>query len=48
MSPGYFLYQSGTHPEDDHIGHKISQNVKEIMPVNLNNNIDGRSAPVGL
>ena len=48
MSPGYYLYQSGTHPEDDQIGHEILQNVKDIMPVNLNEKIDGRSAQVGI
>jgi hypothetical protein len=48
VSPGYYLYQSGTHPEDDHIGHEILLNVKNIMPINLNDEIDGRSAQVGI
>jgi hypothetical protein len=48
ISPGYYLYQSGTHPEDDHIGHEILLNVKNIMPINLNDEIDGRSAQVGI
>jgi protein MpaA len=48
MSPGYYLYQSGSNPEDNQIGHKILQNVKDIMPINLNNEIDGRSAQAGI
>lgn len=48
MSPGYYLYQSGTHPEDDPIGHEILRNVKDIMPINLNDEIDGRSAQAGI
>ena len=48
MSPGYYLYQSGTHPEDDHIGNEILQNVKSIMPINLNDEIDGRPAQMGI
>ena len=48
MSPGYYLYQSGTHPEDDQIGNEILLNVKNIMPINLNDEIDGRSAQMGI
>jgi protein MpaA len=48
MSPGYYLYQSGTHPEDDQLGQEILQNLKEIMPINLNDEIDGRSAQAGI
>jgi hypothetical protein len=48
MSPGYYLYQSGTHPEDDHIGREILLKVKNIMPVNLSDKIDGRSAQMGI
>ena len=48
MSDGYYLYQSGTQPEDDHIGHEILLNVKNIMPINLNDEIDGRSAQMGI
>jgi murein peptide amidase A len=44
MSPGYYLYQSGTHPEDNHIGNEILLKVKSIMPINLNDEIDSRSA----
>jgi hypothetical protein len=48
MSPVYYLYQSGTHPEDDQIGHEILRNVINIMPINLNDKIDIRSAQVGI
>ena len=48
MSPGYYLYQSGTNPEDNHIGNEILLNVKNIMPINLNDEIDGRSAQMGI
>ncbi|MBC8288456.1 MAG: M14 family metallocarboxypeptidase [Nitrospinae bacterium] len=48
MSPGYYLYQQGTHQEDDHLGKKILQDVKDIMPINLNGEIDGRSAQAGI
>ncbi len=42
MSPGHYLYQKGTHPEDDHLGKKIPRTVKDIMRINLNGEIDGR------
>lgn len=48
MSRGYYLYQQGTHPEDDHLGRKILRAVKDIMPINLNGEIDGRSAKAGI
>ena len=48
MSPGYYLYQSGTHPEDDDIGNEILLNVKSIMPINLNDEIDDRPAQGGI
>ena len=48
MSPGYYLYQKGTHPEDEYLGTKILQAVKEIMPINLNSEIDGGSAQGGI
>lgn len=48
MSSGYYLYQKGTHPEDDHLGGKILQDVKNIMPINLEDEIDGRSAQAGI
>jgi murein peptide amidase A len=48
MSPGYYLYQSGTHPEDDQIANEILLNVKSIMPINLNDEIDGRPAQWGI
>jgi murein peptide amidase A len=48
MSSGYYLYQTGTHPEDDQLGQEILQQVKDIMPINLNDEIDGRSAKAGI
>ncbi len=48
MSPGYYLYQKGIHPEDDHLGEKILRTVKDVMPINLNGEIDGRSAEDGI
>jgi murein peptide amidase A len=48
MSPGYYLYQKGTHPEDDYLGEKILQTVKDIMPINLDDEIDGCSAQGGI
>jgi hypothetical protein len=48
MSLGYYVYQSGTHPEDDQIGNEILLNVKNIMPINLNDEINGRPAQGGL
>lgn len=48
MSSGYYLYQLGTHPEDDHLGNIILQAVKEIMPINLNGQIDDRTAKEGI
>jgi hypothetical protein len=45
------LISAGIHgdepSEDDQIGNEIMLNVKNIMPINLNNEIDGRSAKVG-
>ncbi len=48
MSSGYYLYQQGTHPEDDQLGPLILQRVKNIMPINLNDEIDERSAQEGI
>ncbi|MBT3183687.1 MAG: M14 family metallocarboxypeptidase [Nitrospina sp.] len=48
MTPGYYLYQKGTHAEDDLLGKKILQAVKNIMPINLNGEIDGCSAQGGI
>ena len=48
MSPGYYLYQLGTYPEDDHLANNILRAVKEIMPINLNDEIDGRPAKAGI
>ena len=48
MTPGYYLYQKGTHAEDDQLGKKILQAVKKVMPINLNGEIDGCSAQEGI
>ena len=48
MTPGYYLYQKGTHAEDDRLSKKILQAVKNIMPINLNAEIDGCSAQEGI
>ncbi len=48
MSPGFYLYQQGTHPEDDQLGQEILQRVKDIMPINLNDVIDERFAQEGI
>ncbi len=45
-TPGYYLYQVGTH--DDFLGEKILQAVANIMPINLDEEIDGCSARGGL
>jgi murein peptide amidase A len=48
MTPGYYLYQKGTHAEDDGLGKKILQNVRNIMPINQSGEIDGNSAQGGI
>ena len=48
MTPGYYLYQKGTHAEDDQLGKKILQAVKKVMPINLNGEIVGCSAQEGI
>jgi murein peptide amidase A len=48
MTPGYYLYQKGTHAEDDCLGKKILRDVKKTMPINLNGEIDGSSAQGGI
>ena len=48
MTPGYYLYQKGRRAEDDSLGEKILQDVKNIMPINLNGEIDGYSAQEGI
>ena len=48
MTPGYYLYQKGRRAEDDSLGEKILQDVKNIMPINLNGEIDGCSAQEGI
>lgn len=48
MSHGYYLYQSGIHPEDDKLGQEILRQIKHIMPINLNDEIDGQAAQEGI
>ena len=48
MTPGYYLYQKGTHPEDEIVGDEILKAIKNIMPINLNDEIDGCSAQGGI
>lgn len=48
VSHGYYLYQIGTHPEDDPLGQEILQKIKKIMPINRNDEIDGQSANEGI
>jgi murein peptide amidase A len=47
-SPGYYLYQTGTHAEDEILGSKILQSVKSTMPINLSQDIDGHKANKGV
>jgi murein peptide amidase A len=48
MSSGYYLYQLGNYPEDVYLGSKILQAVKQVMPINLDSEIDGNSAEEGI
>jgi murein peptide amidase A len=48
ISHGYYLYQLGTHSEDDQIGKEILKKVKYAMPINLEDEIDGHSAQNGI
>jgi murein peptide amidase A len=45
---GYYLYQKGTHDEDEGLGSKITQAVENIMPINLDPEIDGHIAQRGI
>ena len=48
MTPGFYLYQKGTHQEDDILGNKILTAIKNVMPINHNGEIDGHSAQGGI
>jgi murein peptide amidase A len=47
-STGYYLYQKGIDAKDDELGYKILDAIKNIMPINLSNEIDGSSADRGV
>ena len=47
-SAGYYLYQKGFDAKDDELGFKILDSIKNIMPINLDNEIDGSSADNGV
>ena len=47
-STGYYLYQKGIHAKDDDLGFKILDAIKNIMPINLDDEIDGSSADHGV
>lgn len=45
---GYYLYQKGIDVKDDELGYEILDAIKNIMPINLNEEIDGSSADCGV
>jgi murein peptide amidase A len=47
-SSGYYLYQKGINGKDDKIGLDIIDAIKNIMPINLDDEIDGTSADHGV
>ena len=47
-SKGYYLYQKGVDKKHEGIGLKILNSLKEIMPVNLDEEIDGSKADKGV
>jgi murein peptide amidase A len=47
-SPGYYLYQKGTHADGVILCENILLTVKDIMPINLNMEIDGYPAQDGI
>ena len=47
-STGYYLYQKGIDTKDDELGFKILNAAKIIMPINLDDEIDGSSADHGI
>lgn len=47
-SSGYYLYQKGRHAQDDALGFKILSEVKNIMPINLEDKIDDSKADQGV
>jgi murein peptide amidase A len=47
-STGYYLYQKGIDAKDEELGYEILDAIKNIMPINLNDEIDGHSADRGI
>lgn len=47
-SSGYYLYQKGLDDKEDALGFEILRSVESIMPINLNNEIDGSKAHKGI
>ena len=47
-SSGYYLYQKGIDVKDDKIGFEIIDVIKNIMPINMDDEIDGTSADHGV
>jgi murein peptide amidase A len=47
-STGYYLYQKGVDAKEDELGFEIIDAIKNIMPINLNDEIDGSSADHGV
>ena len=47
-SSGYYLYQKGIDVKDDKIGFEIIDAIKNIMPINMDDEIDGTSADRGV
>ena len=47
-STGYYLYQKGIDAKDDELGIEILDAIKNIMPINLDDEIDGSSANHGV
>jgi murein peptide amidase A len=47
-SSGYYLYQKGIDVKDDKIGFEIIDAIKNIMPINMDDEIDGTSADQGV
>jgi murein peptide amidase A len=45
---GYYLYQKGIDVKDDELGYEILDAIKSIMPINLDDEIDGSSADRGV
>lgn len=47
-SHGYYLYQKGINSKNDGLGEKILKSLKGIMPINLDDEIDGSPAYQGI